>query len=85
MYLNVSAKLLTQQRSNYLVTEGLRHNNNNNLFIYSALFNMLGDQKRIMETCGASELTIERDNHKTIVTSHIIKCLPSSIYLKDFF
>ena len=23
------------------------HNNNNNLFIYSALFNMLGDQKRI--------------------------------------
>ena len=25
----------------------VRHNNNNNLFIYSALFNMLGDQKRI--------------------------------------
>ena len=23
-------------------------NNNNNLFIYSALFNMLGDQKRIL-------------------------------------
>ena len=23
------------------------NNNNNNLFIYSALFNMLGDQKRI--------------------------------------
>ena len=23
------------------------YNNNNNLFIYSALFNMLGDQKRI--------------------------------------
>ena len=25
----------------------LLHNNNNNLFIYGALFNMLGDQKRI--------------------------------------
>ena len=27
--------------------EGMKNNNNNNLFIYSALFNMLGDQKRI--------------------------------------
>ena len=25
----------------------VNNNNNNNLFIYSALFNMLGDQKRI--------------------------------------
>ena len=29
------------------VNNFLHYNNNNNLFIYSALFNMLGDQKRI--------------------------------------
>ena len=28
-------------------TNNNNNNNNNNLFIYSALFNMLGDQKRI--------------------------------------
>ena len=28
-------------------TSRFNNNNNNNLFIYSALFNMLGDQKRI--------------------------------------
>ena len=31
----------------YFVDQNNNNNNNNNLFIYNALFNMLGDQKRI--------------------------------------
>ena len=44
----------------------LNNNNNNNLFIYSALFNMLGDQKRIT--------TI--NNLKTINTNGLLNHMP---------
>ena len=55
------------------------HNNNNNLFIYNALFNMLGDQKRIttinsLKTIQiVSRLFIERINNRMQTTVRILK------------
>ena len=49
--------------SGYFFRRG--NNNNNNLFIYSALFNMLGDQKRITTI---NNLTTINTNIKIIQT-----------------
>ena len=55
------------------------HNNNNNLFIYNALFNMLGDQKRITTINSLKtiqtvfRLFIERINNRMQTTVRILK------------
>ena len=55
------------------------HNNNNNLFIYNALFNMLGDQKRITTINNLKtiqivfRLFIERINNRMQTTVRILK------------
>ena len=42
--IRIASSCLQIQRNQIIINN---NNNNNNLFIYSALFNMLGDQKRI--------------------------------------
>ena len=42
-----SSCLQIQRNQIIIINNNNNNNNNNNLFIYSALFNMLGDQKRI--------------------------------------
>ena len=43
--IRIASSCLQIQRNQIIII--INNNNNNNLFIYSALFNMLGDQKRI--------------------------------------